>query len=237
MARRLFPAALLVGLFGVAGCSDDQTAAPMGTSAPRAEPVAAPVPHHVGTAEQIDDGAAVPGFSAFRETLRGIVARRDTAALLEIVAPTARLSYGDDPGGPDGFRAMWFSGTPSGGDAVWEVLSRVLTGGSVDEDGAVTVPAVGGYVPEGLDPFATVAVVRDRVPARVSATDTTLVGTVGHAYLPVRGPVADGVWTVTLPDGQTAAVAAADALSPVGYRAVFWDEGAGWQLHTFLQGD
>lgn len=236
MARRLLASLLAVTALALAGCADDRTSDAPEATLPAA-PSAPAVPHHIGDAERLDDGADEPGFAAFRETLRAIVARRDTAALLALVAPTARLSYGDDAGGPDGFRQMWFSGTPPGGESVWDLVPRLLDGGSVDEDGAVTVPAVGGYVPEGLDPFETVAVVQARVPARASATDTTRIATVGHAYLPLRGPQADGVWPVTLPDGRAAVVAWADALSPVGYRAVFWDDGDGWRLHTFLQGD
>ena len=101
MTRRpLFLATLLLT---AAGCNSEPAGPPVVT----------------GTFRPVDDGAAVAGFGAFRDSLLAVVARRDTVALLATVADGARLSFGDDAGGPAGVRAMWFSGTPPGGVALW----------------------------------------------------------------------------------------------------------------------
>lgn len=218
---------LLAAVGVVAGCAPADDAPP----APSGPPVV------VGDVPWVDDAADDPGFGAFRDSLRAIVARRDTAALLAVVAPGARLSFGDDPGGPEGFRRMWFAGSPPGGLPVWAALGRLLDGGSVDEDGAVTIPAAAALWPDSLDAYEHVAVVGTGVPALRSASDTTVVARLSRVYLPLAGPRDAAGWSVRLPDGTPAYLPAAEAVSPIGYRATFWDEGNGWRLHSFLAGD
>lgn len=205
------------------------------TEAPDAGP-ADDVPTIVGDLVLVDDGADDPAFSAFRDSLRDAVARRDTAALLAVVAPDARLSYGDEPGGPDGLRRMWLDGETPRGEPVWAVLERVLDGGSVVEDGAVMAPSVAALWPETLDPFTHVAVPSQNVDV-LDAPGGRTVARLTETVLPVAGPAADGWQPVVLPDGRRAVVAAAETLSPVGYRATFWDDGDGWHLRSFLAGD
>ncbi|HEX8297855.1 MAG TPA: hypothetical protein VF594_01740, partial [Rubricoccaceae bacterium] len=192
-----------------------------------------------GTFTPVDDGASVPGFSAFRDSLRAVVARRDTSALLAVVGEGARLSYGDDLGGPEGVRAMWFSGSPPGGTTLWSLLGGLLDEGSVDEDGAVTVPYVFGAWPDSVDALTHVAVVGDDVEARAAPSDTAaVVALVQHAILAAEAPAANGFRAVRLPDGATAYVQADRAMSPVGYRATFFpDEAGAWKLQTLVTGD
>ena len=196
-----------------------------------------------GTFPSVDDGAANAGFAVFRDSLRAVVARRDTAALVATVGEGARLSFGDAAGGPDGLRAMWFAGSPPGGEPLWAVLGRLLDAGSVEEDGAVTVPYVFGAWPDSVDVFTHVAVVGDRVEARLAGSDTAGVAAlVSHAILPVgspaSGPATGDYQAVRLPDGTEAFVPAASVMSPVGYRATFFpDEAGAWKLQTLVAGD
>ena len=211
----------------LAACQSDPSPAPT-------EDVPPSLPTFSGDLALVDDGTAVDGFDAFRDSLLGVVARQDTAALLAVVSPDARLSFGDTPGGPDGFRQMWFDGSTA--EPVWDVLERILDGGSAEEDGAVVVPFVGAYWPESLDPFENVAVPGQDVPA-FDTPGGTEIARLREIALPTSGPAEDGWQAVTLPDGQEAFVAEAETLSPVGYRATFWDDGDGWRLRSFLAGD
>ena len=224
---RLVPLALLItaALAGCRDADDEDTLAP-----------AVDGPTYTGEFALVDDGAEVPGFVAFRDTLRALVARRDTAALLDAVAPGARLSFGDDAGGPDGFRAMWFDGDPPTEEPVWDVLAHALDGGSVDEDGAVTFPFVSTLWPSDTDPFAHVAVLNEYVPV-YDQPGGDLIAHLSQIVVPVLAPPLDGWWQVRLPDGTAAYVEAGAVYSPVGYRAVAWDDGDGWHLRSFLAGD
>ena len=225
---------LLVLSVLLAGCSD-QTAPPEG-----GDPGA--VAALDGPFESVDEGASVAGFGAFRDSLRAVVARRDTAALLTVVAPGARLSFGDDAGGPEGVRAMWFEGTPPEGVPLWERLGGLLAAGSVDENGAVTVPYVFGAWPDSVDAFSHVAVVPAGgapVEARSAPSDSAeVVATLRDLILPVEGRPSGGFQGVRHPDGRTVYVPADRAMSPVGWRATFFPDDAGaWKLQTLLAGD
>jgi hypothetical protein len=70
-----------------------------------------------------DEAADCPGFVAFRTNLQQIIKRKDSAALLEIVDPKIRTSFGDD-NGRDTFRRM-LAEPAADGDA-WNELSAVL---------------------------------------------------------------------------------------------------------------
>lgn len=198
---------------------------------PEAPPEAPALPTFTGDLVLVDDGAMDPGFSSFRDSLRAIVVRRDTTALLAVVAEGARLSYDDAPAGPDGFRQSWFAETRP--DTVWTVLARLLDGGSVDEDGAVTIPSVAALWPEDLDPATHVSVPGLEVPALAAPGGATLAH-VTETALPITGAPSRGWQPVRLPDGRQAVIHADEVLSPLGHRAVFWDDGDGWRLRSFL---
>lgn len=183
----------------------------------------------------VDDGALDPGFSAFRDTLNAIVARRDTTALLALVADDARMSYGDEPAGAQGMRQLWFQDSARAGASIWTVLGWILAGGSVDEDGAVTIPSIAALWPDDLDPSAHVAIPGQDVPA-YTAPGGEVVATITEAALPA-GRAADGWQSVFLPDGREVVVSRDEILSPIGHRAVFWDDGDGWRLRSFLSDD
>ncbi|MEL6617107.1 MAG: hypothetical protein AAFQ43_15300, partial [Bacteroidota bacterium] len=191
---RLLAAACLVFV----GCADGETPPPQASGA---------VPTFRGSFTPVDDGASVPGFSRFRDELREAVARRDTAAFLARVAPGARLSFDDVPGGPEGFREMWFSGDPPDGRDPWRVLEGVLDGGSVEEDDAVTAPFVYGLWPAEPDPLSNVAIVGGDVEAREGPSETSQVmARVGHLIVPVLAPPDDGWRLIRLPDSTAAYV-------------------------------
>lgn len=194
------------------------------------------LPVYRGDFAPVDDGAGAPAFVALREHLLDVVARRDTAELLALVAPGARVAFDDGPGGPAGFRRLWFSGEPPSGAPVWSVLGAALGAGSVEEDGAFTVPFVAGLWPSDVDPFAHVAVVGRDVPV-LDAPGGAAVALASEILLPVLAPPLDGWWQVGLPDGTAGFVPTDAAISPVGYRATFWDDGDGLRLQSLLGGD
>lgn len=229
MLAALLPLALAVVL---AACARPADPPPGGA----AEGSAAPL--FEGDFAPEDDGAGSPSFAAFRDNLRGIVTRRDTAALLQIVAPGAKLSFGDDAGGPQGFRQMWFSDNPPTDGTVWDVLERILGAGSVEEDGVFTVPYVYGLWPGDVDPFGHVAVVGENVLARAEPReDAPAVARLSHLIVPVLAPPLNGWQAIQLPNEEAAYVSSEHALSAVGYRAGFWPEGESYRLQFFVAGD
>ena len=131
---------------------------------------------------------------------------------------------------------MWLGGAPPDSAGVWGVLGHILEGGSVEEDGAVTVPSVAALWPEALDPFAHVAVPSLDVDA-FDAPGGRVIARLSETVVSIGAPASGGWQPVRLPDGREGVVATEETLSPVGYRATFWDDGDGWRLRSFLDGD
>lgn len=223
------PAALVLAL-ALSACADrDDPAAPDCCAIPE------PLPTFAGSFLPLDDGASVPGFARFRDSLRSVVARQDTAALLARVAPGAQASFSGTATGPDAFRAVWFSGPTPNGLSLWRTLGAVLEAGSVEEDGAITAPYVYGMWPGEKDPGAHVAIVRGDVTAYAQPGGIGPVAEVAHIILPTGGAAAGGWQPIRLPNGDAAYVPSDVALGPAGYRASFWEDAEGrWRLQSFL---
>ena len=88
----------------------------------------------------VDEASTRPDFFSFRAQLQRSIARHDTAALLAIVHPQIRNSFGDN-NGIDEFRRMWNIG---GVDSeIWDVLGTVLgLGGSFEDNRDVVATVV-----------------------------------------------------------------------------------------------
>jgi len=131
----------------------------------------------------VDEAVQDPAFFAFRARLQRAVAERDTSALLAIVDPDIRLSFGGDGGLAD-FRAMWLEDPDAAlGDStaalpdrpgIWAELGTVLALGGRFWDGSTfvapyTFSAFGpDPTPEGYDGFISLFVIDDAVPVRAA---------------------------------------------------------------------
>ncbi|HEX8641118.1 MAG TPA: hypothetical protein VF704_08170, partial [Allosphingosinicella sp.] len=71
-----------------------------------------------------DECAADGSFVTFRAELLDVLARRDSARLLEIAAEDIQFSFGDDPG-RDNFARSWGLADPLT-SGVWTTLGGVL---------------------------------------------------------------------------------------------------------------
>ena len=193
-----------------------------------------PVPVFEGDFTRVDESASDPDFQAFAGALGAAVSARDTSALLSLVAPTARFSFDDAPLGPEGARRVWLDDRS---DAFWDAIERVVAGGWVGEEDAMTAPYVFALWPSALDPFAHVAVPGPRASAH-SRPRGEIVARLSSIAVPVLGPPEQGWWPVTLPDGSAAYVHAADAVSPTGPRVTCWPDADGaWRIQSMLTGD
>jgi hypothetical protein len=190
----------------------------------------------------VDEAAQKPDFFSFRAQLQAAVARHDTAAVLAVLNPGIRTSFGDG-GGVAAFRRQW---RPESADSkLWDTLARVLAlGGSFQPDGTFVAPYTFSRWPETLDSFEHVAIVGDRVSVRGDArTDAAILTTVGFVILPIGRDARprsgrDDRWiAVRLTDGRVGYVSSQFARSPIDYRAIFAKTGDRWQLMAFVAGD
>jgi len=190
----------------------------------------------------VDEAAQQPAFFTFRAQLQAAVARHDTAAVVAVLNPGIRTSFGDG-GGAAGFRQQWRPDAPD--SKLWDTLGRVLAlGGSFQPDGTFVAPYTFSRWPQQIDSFEHVAVVGDRVSVRGSArADAAALTTVSFVILPIgkdARPAAgrDDRWiAVQLKNGRVGYVSAQYARSPIDYRAIFAKSSERWQLMAFVSGD
>jgi hypothetical protein len=191
----------------------------------------------------VDEAAQEPEFFTFRAHLQAAIARRDDAAVLAVVSPTIRNTFGDDDGRA-AFEKMWRLDRPD--SELWEKLGAVLSlGGSFDATGNFIAPYTFSRWPGAIDSFEHVAVVGARVIVRASpSTPSAALASLSFAVVPVardskaRPVAAAEDWTaVRLSDGRTGYVANRYVRSPIDYRAIFARVDGDWRLITFIAGD
>jgi hypothetical protein len=186
----------------------------------------------------VDEASTRPDFFSFRARLQRTIARRDTAALLAIVHPRIRNTFGDNDG-IDEFRKMWNSGTAD--SEIWDVLGTVLgLGGSFQDADTFAAPYIFSRWPETFDSFEHVAVIGTDVRVRSQPrADATAIATMSFSILPMVRPdvEVDGWTAVRVAGNRTGFIASQFVRSPVDYRAIFRYEGRQWQLVTLVAGD
>ena len=112
----------------------------------------------------VDEASRRPDFFSFRAQLQRAIARHDTTALLAVVHPEIRNSFGDN-NGIDEFRMMWRIAEPDSG--IWDTLGTVLAlGGSFQDEQTFAAPYVFSRWPGQFDAFEHVAVIGSDVRVR-----------------------------------------------------------------------
>ena len=189
------------------------------------------------TLRPIDEGPRNPDFLAFRTSLLRTIERRDVPALLEVVHPDIKNTFGDD-NGKEAFTRRWRLDRAD--SELWRELGSILSlGGAFQSRDVFVAPYVFSNWPEKLDSFEYVAVVGTSVRIRSAAsTQARILATLSHSILELESGDQRETWTkVRLPGGRSGFVASRLVRSPVDYRAFFVRENGRWQLNTLVAGD
>lgn len=222
------------------GTSDDGTFWP--------SPLATPPPERSGIRQlpPVDDAVRDREFAQFRDDLLIAVRARDHGALLAVINPGIRTSFGAD-GGIEHFKTMWKPEDPK--SPLWTELEPVLTlGGTFREPGdpaSFCAPYPFSAWPEDLDGFEYLVVTRAGTPLKASLEpSSTDVTSLGYEFVrigeedPVRRGNAESVWRrVETADGKEGFVDASHVRSPIDYRACFSRYPEGWRMDLFVAGD
>ena len=184
----------------------------------------------------VDRCTADASFVRFRNDLRLIVARRDEARLLEVVADDIHASLGGDIGKAD-FIALWDLGKP-GKTRLWAALGESLSLGCTMNNGVATVPSMQDQIGGDRDVFETrIARPGATLRARPRANGRAIARLDWHV-LTLGEPWDGGSWLkVRLDDGRTGYVFEPMARSPIDYRAWFRKRDGRWEMAGFLAGD
>ncbi len=191
----------------------------------------------LGKARPVDDASRDPVFAAFRDSVLRIVARRDTSALLAIVAPEIKSSFGGDDG-IAGFRAHWKLGEAD--TKLWSVLEDVLRhGGRFGSPDAFWAPWTFQALPDSLDAFEHL-MVRDSAVAVHERADSAsaVLGLLSYDIVRAGAYAPESAWrAIKLADGRDGYVASQHIRSAVEYRAGFERRSGRWWLVILVAGD
>jgi hypothetical protein len=209
------------------GAAANPCVVPPGVGVRAIEPVLKPV----------DDASRRPDFTEFRRRLLGDVGRRDQAAVLAIVHPNVRVSFGDD-GGIDAFRKEHLESKAAD---FWDEFATILRlGGRFRERNAFDAPYTFSAWPTNLDSFECLAVIGSRVRVRAAPGLTARIMTTLDFAI-VRALPMDGTGTAwkrtQLADGRTGFIASQYVRSPVDHRALFEFRDGRWWLVAYVAGD
>lgn len=191
----------------------------------------------VGKVRPLDEAARDPHFAAFRDSLLGIVARRDTTALLAIVAPEIKSSFGGGDG-LAGFREHWRLDQPD--SMLWAVLDDVLRhGGRFAGEESFWAPWTFLALPDTLDAFEHLIIRDSAVVVRESADPASAaLGVLSYDIVRAGEYDPEAAWrAIVLADGRRGFVSAAQVRSPVDYRAGFERRAGRWWLVILVAGD
>jgi hypothetical protein len=192
----------------------------------------------------MDEGPRDTSFLKFRNDFKAIVARKDTAALMKIVMPNIKNSFGGDDGAAN-FKKMWKPADPK--SPVWPVLQLVLDmGGNFDSKTIFSAPYVFSAFPSDVDGFDTVAVTAPNAVMREEPKhDAAIVRKLDHDILNLvagakklqheAGP--DDWLEVTDAAGKRGFVVQRDVRSPIDFRAGFEKRKGRWRMTDLVAGD
>lgn len=187
----------------------------------------------------VDEAAKDAGFFAFRARLQRAVAERNTTALLAVVHPDIKLSFGDDYG-IESFREGWLAGPEPG---IWGELGTVLAlGGRFQDDSTFAAPYTFTESPGEMDPYEALIVISDSVPVHAAPSDDSDVvanlsfDVVRHEW-DSDDPVPEGWVAVGLQDGTLGYLRSRFVRSPIDHRAIFSRQKGRWWMTIFIAGD
>ncbi len=172
----------------------------------------------------VDESARDPSLVAYLTKFKAAVAKRDRSALVPLIDPDVRLSFGSDSG-VENFHPDW---------PQWDRL--LAMGGALDEEG-FSIPYVFGKFPDDLDAFEYAAITGRRVWLREAASSESRgIRQIDYEVVQIGSQGGDW-WSVTTLRGVHGYVSSRYVYSPTGYRAFFQKVGGEWKMTAFLAGD
>jgi hypothetical protein len=180
------------------------------------------------------------GFIAFRKRLETAVARRDVAALLQLMDDKVRLTFGGRAG-KEGFRQLWLA-RPDEQSKLWAELDEVLELGCArakDAHGADYRAFPSMFVTgDGLDGYGTWVARPGARLRRAPSLRGRVIARLNWHVLHVDGEWRGGEWIpVRVRGGPRGYVHRSVARSLIDYRLIAQQRGGRWLITAFIAGD
>ena len=175
------------------------------------------------------------GFTQFRNRLKQVVARKDRAALLAMLAPDVLVNFGGSTGRGEFAKAWSFD--PSEYGNVWNQLQTMLKMGCARDGGSRIIPSLSMQVDENSDEDWVVvtppgAMIFKWVGNEIDYSEVRM-----WTVATVTSRVSDTMTGVKLPDGRDGSISDDLLYEPTGYRMIIEKRRGRWMITAFVAGD
>lgn len=186
----------------------------------------------------LDQCSSDPSFVAFRDELKGAIARRDREAILAIITDTIEVDFGGGAGREE-FARTWGLDNPQT-SRLWDELNEILALGCArDEYGVIWAPSMVRQLDEDSDPFTTmVAIEPGAAVHRAANADSPVVARLDWDVVTVGEYAHPEEWVpITLADGRSGYARREHLRWPTDYRAAFERIDGRWRMIVLIAGD
>ena len=174
------------------------------------------------------------GFTAFRDRLKHISAKKDRAAFMALLAPDVLVNFGGATG-RKAFAGQWsFDATEYGN--LWSQLEKMLKMGCARDGGSRIIPSLSMQVDQNFDEDWVVilpgAMIFKAVGDEVDDSEV-----MPWTVATVTSRDDDTRTYVRLRDGRDGSISDDVVYEPGGYRMVIEKRGGKWMITAFVAGD
>ena len=182
----------------------------------------------------IDQCRGDPSFTKFLAGLKRIVAKKDRAAFLALLAPDVLVDFGGGTG-PKAFEDQWkFDPTEYGN--LWDQLETMFKSGCARDGGSRIIPSLPMQVQEDVG-IEWVLILPGAKLYKMAGELSAKPQTVPWTVATVTTRVSDTMTGVKLPDGREGYIPDDLVYGPVGYRMIVEKRAGRWVITAFVAGD
>lgn len=186
----------------------------------------------------VDECRSAPGLTAFRDRLAEVVAKKDSKALLALLADDVLINFGGEDG-PQAFAETWALDRPGKSD-LWPLLTKILRLGCVPSGKKFAIPSLTmQFEPDADEDLFDIFVV---ISANAALRSGLAAGSrvIGHLAWDVVKAIdqSGGAQTkIELQDGRQGWVDAEQLYNPASYRLFMEKRGGKWMITALVAGD
>ena len=186
-----------------------------------------------------DECLSIEGYFDLRQKFEDVIKRRDAKALLAMVSPSIRWSFGADSGGKAGFAKQWKLETGKA-SPIWAELDQLERLGCFSQGiDAPTMPHVFGQDTGAQSIGQSALVLGPAVNLRAQPTTTSpSLRKINWEEVTTLELSKDELWRkVKTADGKTGYIRRDYLRGDLDYRISFERTDKGWMIDSFVAGD
>ena len=213
----------------------------------------APKTFKIAKVRPVNDSRKEPVLKTFLDSLVQTLKAKDVDALLAVVSPDIKVSFGAE-NGIEAFRKHWGLDQDPENSKLWSTLKNIIElGGTFDgnQRSVYATPYYYNNFPDTHDPFVYSVITGKNVNIRkIPNRNAKTVRQLNHeVVIQLFAPEDDVIYEkiggethpwqrIRMSDGEEGYVYGKYVQSPIGYRAIFEKlPQVGWQLYVLVAGD